>query len=94
MNSAARRQAIRQRREGLVARNDSYRYQIQRDFAQLQPRVDYVETVLRLANSLRSKLGVISGIVALFTIRSPNLAFSWLRRAWLVWQLVKRFKRA
>ena len=77
-----------------MSRNDAYRYQIKQDFQQLQRSVDYVATVVRLVNSLRSKIGVVSGIVALLTLRSPNATFSWIRRGWVLWQLVRRFKRS
>ena len=94
MNVSARKQEISRRREDLVARNDSYRYQIADAFQQLQPRIDYVEAVVRFVNSVRANVAILSGIVALLTLRSPNMAFSWVRRGWVLWQLVRRIRRS
>ncbi len=88
-----RRQQMQRRREALVLRSDGYRWQIKDDFEHLRPRVDYATTVLRLVNSLRSKIGVIGGIAALLTVRSPSTVFSWVRRGWIAWQLVRGFRR-
>ena len=94
MNVSARKQEISRRREDLVARNDSYRYQIADAFQQLQPRIDYVEAVVRFVNSVRANVAILSGIVALLTLHSPNMAFSWVRRGWVLWQLVRRIRRS
>ena len=84
-----RRQSINERRKELSLRSDGYRFQIKRNFEQLRPRVEYVTTALRLVNSLRSKIGVIGGIAALLVVRRPRTVTSWLKRGWIVWQIVR-----
>ena len=93
MSSSARRQEINLRREALVVSSNAYRFHIKRDFEQLRRRVDNAATMLQLVNSLRSKIGVIGGIAALLTVRSRGAVFSWIRRGWIVWQLVRRYRR-
>jgi YqjK-like protein len=87
---SAHRQIITRRREALVRRSEDYRFQIKRHFEQMRPRIDYIATVLRFVNSLRSKIGVIGGIAALLIVRPPSTIASWVKRGWVVWQLVRR----
>jgi YqjK-like protein len=93
MNGISRLQQIKLRRSAIVAQNDVYRLNIQRDFNQLWPRVDYAARMLRIVNSLRSNISVIGSIAALLTVRSPSAVFSWVRRGWIVWQIARRFRR-
>lgn len=93
MSWSRRQQQIQQRRNAIIVRSDAYRLNIRRDFNQLRPPVDYAATILRLVNSLRSNISVIGSIAALLTVRSPGAFFTWLRRGWIVWQLVRRFRR-
>ena len=86
------RQNIIRRREALVVRSEGHRFQIKRNFEQLRPRIDYIATALRLVNSLRSKIGVIGGIAALLIVRRPGTVVSWLKRGWIVWQVVRRLR--
>ena len=86
-------QRIKLRRDAIVVSNNDYRLKIRRDFEQLRPRVEYAATMLRLVNSLRSNIGVIGSIAALLTVRSPGAFFTWIRRGWIVWELVRRFRR-
>jgi YqjK-like protein len=94
MNSLRCPKAIGQRRDALIVRSDLDRLQIARDFENLRPRVDYVTNLLRLVNSLRSHIGVIGGIVALLAVRRPGIMVSWARRGWILWQLIRHYKRA
>lgn len=89
---SAYRQNIIRRREALVFRSDAYRFQIKQNFEQLRPRIEYVATALRLVNSLRSKIGVIGSIAAILVVRRPGAVTSWLKRGWLVWQIVRRLR--
>ena len=73
-------------------RSEGHRFQIKRNFEQLRPRIDYIATALRLVNSLRSKIGVIGGIAALLIVRRPGTVVSWLKRGWIVWQVVRRLR--
>jgi YqjK-like protein len=93
MSSTKHSQTIRERRDGLISRGNVHRSQIAFEFENLRPRVDYVTKLLRLANSLRSNIGVIGGIVAVLAVRRPGAIVSWIRRGWVVWQLVRHYKR-
>lgn len=93
MSSIKRPQAIHERRDGLIIRSNLYRSQIALEFQNLRPRVDYVANLLRLANSLRANIGVIGGIVAVLAVRRPGAMVSWVRRGWIVWRLVRHYKR-
>jgi YqjK-like protein len=93
MSSTKGPQAIHERRNGLIIRGDLHRSQIALEFENLRPRVDYVTNLLRLVNSLRSNIGVIGGIVAVLAVRRPGAMRSWVRRGWIVWQLVRHYKR-
>ena len=86
-------QRIQLRRDAIVVSNNDYRLKIRSDFEQLRPRVEYAATMLRLVNSLRSNIAVIGSIAALLTVRSPSAVFTWIRRGWIVWELVRRFRR-
>ena len=93
MSRAASLNHIKERRRAIVLQNDILRAGIQRHVNDLWPRVDYAARAVRLVNSLRSNISVIGSIAALLTVRSPNAVFSWARRGWIVWQLVRRFRR-
>lgn len=92
MKLSLRRQRLSQRREILSLLSDGARIQIQHDFRQLQPRIDYISTALRLINSLRSNIGVIGSVAAVLMMRRPSTLFSWTRRGWIVWRLMRYLK--
>lgn len=86
--------AIEAKREVLIADTEVYRMMLLRNFADLNPHIEFGVRAIRFVKSVRAQITALTAIVAVLTLRRPSVTVTWLRRGWLIWYAIKNFRQS